>query len=339
MRWAPLLMALLLAGCSGAGTTDSTNSAAGTAPVAMNPTGPPVIAGLNWTLGHSWTHDFKFGNGTGGTAFSSTAVVAGVDANGWLLASPNLNDAVSDVGFFLQDLGRMARSGTLTSGAFSFPWYSFPLSDNKTWTATEKNVDPNTILPVEDTLTLVAHWGRDDHKYHVEARSGSVLRARYDFDPAVGWFTSYEGYRGGSTTHVTLKESKAGYAGKLYTAAGINLYGVIKFAGGAPATPPVGVEPGSFTMTSAMTHLMFLQFAFGAPGAGATQILAPDGTRFATFGAFDQNGATVAGDSAQTQQVVPAQAGPWQIDGSGAGVFAQGYGLFAWGATVTELQV
>jgi hypothetical protein len=140
--------------------------------------------------------------------------------------------------------------------------------------------------------------------------------------------------------HLDLKGSETGWKGTAFTATGKTLYTSFQVAGGAPANPPAAAAATSFQMDAAMTHLVFLQFAFGVPGYGVTQLVAPDGTRYGTQGVYDQDGkAAPASDFSQAQNVVAAQAGTWQIQGSSGGVFAQGYGLYAWGATVTPLTV
>jgi hypothetical protein len=287
-------------------------------------------------VGHAWKHDFTIGNGTSTFKFTDTAIVAKATGTGWILASDTKTNAVSDVGFFLQDLGTMSAFGTLDDGSFVFPWYSFPLSDNKTWTSTEKNVDSN-LKSVDRPLTSVAHWvsaGAVPAHYEIEARSGSILRARYDYRPDLGWFGSYEGYDNGSTVHVTTSDSKNGWTGTYYEAAGSQLYGPFTQGFGSPATPMAPTQ-GSFAMAAGMTDLLLLQFSFGAPGGGSTQVVAPDHTRYSTTGVFGTDPTPLYADSAQGEVIVPAQVGTWQVAAAAEGGFAAGTAVFAWGATVT----
>lgn len=344
MRVLLAAVVLLLAGCSGAPAGPSDPTASG-ANAGSNSGGPPTVAGLNWSVGQTWTHDITID--TGGTLieFSNQVVVTEQTDIGWKLASTDLETAVNNAAFFFQDMGEMLRKGELSDGVLSFPYYDFPLTDNKTWSATESNVGTD-LEPIERQLSFTARWmpaaGAVPGHYMVEAREGDRLRARYDYRPDLQWFSFYDGFGDGGGNY-TMKTSASGknWKGEHHYATSELLTSTIignQLDPGQPTEPPIFLPGGAYSsnveVAAAATHVLLLQFAYGAPGAGQTQILAPDGTRYSTYGAYGADPTPVAADGAQTQVIAPAQPGAWQVEASGAGVFANGYGIFFWQMTV-----
>ena len=344
MRSLAVLLVVLLAGCSGSAPTEGTSNTALASGQAA--TGAPVVEGLNWSVGQTWTHDIVIGNGTNAIAFTNQVVVTEQTDIGWLLRTTDADVAINNAAFFFQDLGEMLRRGELVDNGYSFPYYSFPLSDKKTWTAQESNIGPD-LQPLERTLTMTASWmapaGTVPGHYMIEAREGDAVRARYDYRPDLQWFSFYEGDVDGSSYRMETTASGKNWKGEHHHSSGELLFGVLMICvTPAPADlpqvaqcPPGAVASRAVTMGADATHALILQFAFGAPGGGATQVLAPDGTRYSSYGAYALDPNPVAADGAQSQVIVPAQAGTWQMQATMGGAFAAGYGLFLWQSTLT----
>lgn len=335
-----LLLTAVLAGCAGPEPIDDPASGAsavgGTAGMQLetDPGAEPI-----WQVGQTWTHDWTLG---ASTAFDVRAVV--VEAkDGYRLATDAEEDAVNHAAFFFHDLGRMDRDWSVHQADYVFPWYKFPLTDGKTWTAHEENLDFN-LQPVSRELTMTARLvnasaGVPAH-YAIEQRTADGgLRATYDYRSDIGWFQDlklYDPAAPGSEPQVTLHTSSwsDGWVGKYYEAKAdllLNSFSFVSPAGGAAQPQP----PTAFSVHADHTHVLAIAFAFAAGGAAHAELVAPDGQHWEANQVGDHEGNTLAGNGG-VQVLVPAVAGEWRLAWAGASPFAAGGGAFAWGAQVTS---
>ncbi len=335
MRWPTfaLVALVLLSGCSGSSSSGGADGSSA-ASSSSGTVAPHGVTGLNWTVGRSWTHHITFGNASDASSFDNTVIVAKKDPTGWVLGSTDRTTAITDSAFFFQDLGHFTKEGNLEDSGFVFPFYSFPLSDNKTWTASEKNVGID-LNPIDHSLSLKAH-ALAAGAFSIEARNADgSLRAVWDYKPELQWFSSLELYSAGSATHLKTTASKAsGTSGTYYTSEGKVLYTSRADYFQAPTPPTAGAT--TVTVPTGPTDLMFVHYGYGGPGGGESSVVAPDGTVYKTYAAYTTTSTPAAGDVAQGQVIVPAQVGDWHMEAGGAGPFASGYGIYAWSMTVAS---
>ncbi len=337
MRWFALTCVALLAGCSSSGGTDDGSSdTADTDMPEGGAAGIPVVTGFNWTKGEAWEHAFQVGNGSEAFTFTYKAAVVAESSSDWTILGSTEEAALADAAFFLGDLGAMGRDGTLRGGAYAMPYYKFPFTANSTWSATESNFNGNTFERADTQLTMTVRWEPTSAvgpRFVIEARrADGSLRSSYDYVPTLDWFSEFHLYSDFGTFHI-LTKSHADYAGQTFTSVGELLYLTEVFSAGAPAQPQPPVAD-SFDVTATMTHVLALHFAYGAPGAATTRIVAPDGTMYSTSSAYDPNGNALQEDFEQSEVLVDAQAGTWQVAAAAEGVFVTHVLFFVMGITV-----
>ncbi|MEK6974750.1 MAG: hypothetical protein AABY18_00245 [Candidatus Thermoplasmatota archaeon] len=334
-----LLLAALLAGCAGDGGgpdtgTDTTANGGDEASTAAG-NGTALAAAPVWQVGSHWSHHWQIGSDID---FTLKSIVVENGSSDYVLATDREENAAFAASFFFPDVGRMSKSDwTVRDGDFAFPWYSFPLEDGKTWTGNEMNVGPD-LMPITRSLDLKS-TAQGGGKFLIETSEGGTLRARYDYDPALQWFSSYQGFALDAAgepvveVEVTTTSSGQGFTGTYYQAAAdmvLNLQSVL-----VPAAPSAPAYPLSiFTVPADATHVLAILFAFAVPGASHTQLLAPDGQHWEATGVGDHEGNTLAGTPG-LQFMVPAVIGEWQAYTAGAGGFAWGGGAFAWVLVMT----
>jgi hypothetical protein len=336
-----LLATLALAGCSGNSPAASSNPAPGSdgPPGAATSASDAAGAEPHWAKGQTWTHDYTIGTNT---VFSVKSIVVD-NATGYRLAADEKEDAVNHAAFFFHDLGQMDKDWIVHQGGYQFPWYNFPLTDGKTWTAHEENLDGN-LQPVSRDLTAKATFvpalGGVPAHYAIQQRtSDGNLRADYDYRSDLGWFsamTLYDPTVPGDVPQVTVKTSATGhdYKGDYLEAQADFVLNYFSFT--APLSGQVVPQPeASFPITADDTDVMFISFAFAAVGASHTELVAPDGQHWESSAVADQDGNNVVGNGG-LQVIVPAVAGDWRVVSGGASPFAAGGGVFAWGVQVTK---
>lgn len=332
-------LVMALAGCSDAPGTDSLLD---DAPVtSANELGTTALAAApQWAVGQSWDHHWYFGpQDTQG--FVVKAIVVENSSAGYRLATDEPSDAASHASFYFHDQGLMSTADWTVrdaDGAFAFPWYNFPLEDGKTWRGREENLDFNLERVSRDlTMTATAINGTPG-AFSVEARDGQGLRARYDYQPSIGWFSEYLAFdpAGNGTqwqVRMVNEGQGKGWTGTYYTAKADFLLNTITVV--APTSPAPPPPPSTFTITDAHTHVLAVPFVFAAAGASAAELTAPDGQHWEAYMVADQGGAALA--AAQPNLVfVPAVAGDWHFATAGAGAFVAGGGCFAFGVTLAS---
>lgn len=340
-----LLLTFALAGCAGGGGGGDggagANDPGGASPGGAN--GGNVTdpgAAPTWQVGQSWTHDWTIGSST---QFQVESIVVDAGAGGYRLAAATDQDAANHAAFFFHTLGQMDAGWTVHQGDYAYPWYSFPLTDGKTWTATESNLDFNlndVQRELKMTARLVNGTGGVPTHYMVEQRtSDGGLRALYDYRPDLDWFSSYSLFdpaQPDSPPQLTLKTSaaKTGYKGDYFEATSdflLNTFSIVSPAGAQASGDPYS----SFTITADHTHVLAIVFAFAAAGASHAELVAPDGQHWEANHVADADGNTLGGNGG-LQVLVPAVAGDWRFANGGASPFAAGSGCYAWGVTVTQ---
>lgn len=335
--------ALLLSGC--AGSDDAPTSSAGpkgaSASLAQNDT----LEAPLWKVGQAWDHRYTIGQEIP-IEFLASVVVAKDEGASWRVASPdNLTAALHAVVYF-PDLGSFTKDELLASdGERSTPWYDFPLSDGKTWRATEKNLDFN-LQPVsydlECTATLRPGANGQPTTYGITCLSGGNLRSKYDYDPSIGWFSEFRAYDPAAAAaedawdlriiHERLSHNNTGTA---YVSTATQVANHISVV--APDPSAVAPNPTStFTLTPDHDRLLGFLFSFAATGVANTEIYDPMMRRVTGYQAAE----TPAGAFMDGPDLlfIDGIAGEWRIVSYGAGV-ATGGGFIAWGISETELTI
>jgi hypothetical protein len=333
------LLLVALAGCSDAPKADDVADASPDA------TAGAQVASLGvapaWSVGESWDHHLYFGpQDTTGVLVRAIVVSNGTD--GYRLATDEAIDAATHAAFYLHDQGVMSTSDWTVrdfGGSFSFPWYSFPMTDGKTWKGREENLDFNLARVSRDiTMTAKAVNGTAG-AFTIEARDGDGLRARYDYQPSLGWFSEYTAFDPADPdpSHYNvrmLNEAHVkGWSGTYYTAQADFLLNTVTVV--APTSPTPPPPPASFTISEGHTEVLALPFVFAAGGASAAELVAPDGQHWDAYVVADQDGASWASGSSNFVYV-PAVPGEWRWATVGAGAFVAGGGCFAWGVTMAS---
>ena len=332
-----LLMVPLLAGCTSAPPTPDITLPSSTttgAPAASN------ITSLPWTLGESWDQRFYIGaSDTEGLPIK--AIVAEKGGKGeFHVATDNNETAALDAAFFFQTLGwfRPGAGGLTASeqGSYSWPWYRFPMAAGDVWQATMKNVDDlGAVYTVEVKANVTALAGG---KFATELRSlDGGLIAKYDYDPALHWFSEFSlfDYRAPEPNpteprfRIVNSAHATGWNGTWYEATAALL---LSKSFDQPAPPNVTQPDPSYTfpMAAEQDHLLAFPFAYAVAGAWATQVVAPDGRHYEVPAYGAPGGAGIA-DSLY----VKGAAGDWRVISQGAGAFAAGGGILAYGIKET----
>lgn len=333
-----LLLTALLAGCSDApGPTDADPGTPGTQEEAP---APFTVAGTSWQVGDWWSHHWT--SPGAGLDFTVKSIVASNTSGTHLVATDLELIAAQHAAFFFMDLGEMGTDGTMRSGDFAFPWYQFPLVDNKTWTGQEKNLGDG-FETVTRTIAFTAKQmgtGSGAH-FMVQGKVDGKLYVEYDYQPEVGWFSDFQSYlltaEGDEPVKafaIKAEQQGKGFAGPYFTSVGDILVNTQTLIHPGSTSPPASAEP--FTLAAAHTHVFALVFSFAAGGASHAEIVAPDGQHWEATAVGDPDGNNVAPAPVSPGALIlqPAQAGQWQVALGGAGVVAGG-GAIVWGVAIT----
>ena len=344
------LVASLFAGCSDAPSSPQADPAL---EPFDDPGGPASVldgSAPEWTVGQWWDHKWFFGT-TASDPFTVKTIVAEDLGSSFLLATDDNLTSAFHGAFLFPTLGTFPKGEvTATSGDFTWPWYHFPLSDNQTWsdrivsrdgsgTASTEFPLTATVRAVPEIVTTVG----PEPGFEVEARSDGKLFARYDYVPAIGWFsraTFYDLAAEEETAQFILETSAVGadYSGVYYDSVGDVLsthFNLIVPTAPAPPNPT-----STFAVTESHTQVLAFIFSFAAAGAHNTELVAPDGRTWMSFQASDQDGGSLDSIGPVDGLVfAPAVAGEWRVMTVGAGAFVAGGGLQAYGITQREGQL
>ncbi len=348
-----VLMAAL-AGCASSGDAPATGPAA-----EPEGGGPAVVTAANgtapaWKLGQWWDHKWFLGS-TATEAFTVKTIVAEDRGASWVVATDNNVTSAIHAAFIFPTLGDFPKGEvTATVGDFRWPWYQFPLSANLTWrseVSTRDGAGGVYDLPLVSTARqaagIVTASGVVDG-FDIEARTAGSegvpagrLFARYDYVPAVGWMSQATFYDILSEEEVPqfileLSDSGTGHTGPFFESTAdvlsthFNLF--------MPTQPAPPNPTSSFAMTSAYTHFFGFLFSFAAAGGHDTELVAPDGRHWGTSAVSDGSSVFLTPTSSGLI-FVPAAAGDWHVMTAGAGAFAAGGGIQAYGVTQREGQL
>lgn len=339
---AMLLLAMLLSGCAG-----------GDAPAGAPPA--PTADGLpgerlahngsapSWTVGQWWDHKWFFGT-TASEPFTVKTVVAEGRGASVLVATDDPLTSALHGAFIFPTLGEFTMDPLVGSvGDHRWPWYHFPLTDGQGWTDTLSTRDGNGgiyEIPVSAVVTanpaIITAIG-EQPGFDIEMRSEGRLFATYDYVPAVGWMsraTFYDLAAEGEVTQFILEMSAMGstYSGPYYDTTGdvlsthFNLF--------VPTAPAAPNPQSSFMVTEAHTQVLAFPYSFAAAGTHTTGIVAPDGRHWESTYTADHAG-TVLHSLGPVDGMVfePAATGEWRVLTAGAGAFAAGGGVLAYGTT------
>lgn len=350
---AALLVAAVLSGCA------SQDPPASDPVAAPGKDAPATVAAANgtapaWKVGQWWDHKWFLGS-TATEAFTVKTIVAEDKGASWVVATDDNVTSAIHAAFLFPTLGDFPKGEvTAVVDEFRWPWYQFPLSDNLTWRSEVSTRDGSGgvySLPLVSTATLatgiVTAAGVADG-FAIEARTAGSdavpagrLFARYDYVAAIGWMsqaTFYDVLSEEETPQfiLELSDSGTGYTGPFFESTSdvlsthVNLF--------VPTSPTPPNPASSFTMTADHTHFFGFMFNFAAAGAHGTELVAPDGRHWDTVYAADASGGAV-NPLDPGLIFVPAAAGDWHVTTAGAGAFAAGGGIVAFGVTQREGQV
>lgn len=308
----------------------------------LSPEGHAQQAAPAWQVGQWWEHQWSFSPQDTSGGFLVKSVVVANGSAGFTLAADEAVDAASHAAFYFNDLGTMGPDWTVRDdgGAFQFPWYSFPLHDGKAWTGREENIGFD-LQPVSQDLSLKATAiNGTPGAFAIEVRtSDGALRALYDYQPSIGWFSEYRQYGPGSQdpeqwyVRIVDHAHGKGWSGTYYTASADFLLGYVSHV--VPNPPVAPSPPASFTVAESHTDVVAVAFAFAAGGASAAELAAPDGRHWEAYQVTGADGNPMQNVQPSTL-FVPAAAGDWRFATAGAGAFVAGGGCFAWGVTMSQ---
>jgi hypothetical protein len=153
--------------------------------------------------------------------------------------------------------------------------------------------------------------------------------AAYDYDTVAQWFDEARFYDDHGTLQfrAEMQETGRGFKGRLYDDTGVPLLNhqdlVVPSAGVVQPNPEQ-----DFTMAADQNRLLVFLISFAAGGAHDSELVAPDGTRHGAQ-AMDAVVRPLYDDS--NVFLLPGQAGTWHVTTAGAGVFAAGGFVQAYG--------
>ncbi|HEX2066319.1 MAG TPA: hypothetical protein VHI93_05845 [Candidatus Thermoplasmatota archaeon] len=329
---AVLLAALLVpvAGCLQEKEGDAPGPAARTvtALAGQAGAGPEATAAPSWAIGQSWTHKWTIVDGGNLTLLVKTVVAEAADG-GWTLATDNQTIAAFHGAFVFPTLGRFTPGLLQTAGPTRFPWYHFPLTANATWSDTAVLYDGVKDTQVDVQGRVVSVQRGPSTVYTVELTTGDRLLARYDYDAHTQWFNdaTFYGQDGKPDFTVQMQETGRGFKGRLYDDTGVPLLNHFSLL--APAAGEAQPRPSAdFMMAADQNRLLVFLFSFAAGGAHDSELIAPDGTRHSAL-SVDAVAAPVHDDGRIL--LLPGQAGTWRVATAGAGAFAAGAYVAAYG--------
>lgn len=294
-----MLLLPLLAGC----TVESPRLEQGPQPTsaqsplegpAGNATNASFDAAPVWELRQWWRYRATSDEGPRADA----RVVTADQGSAWLVGTDSPETAYFEAQFDISTIGRVRKAdlaGEQRGGAVEY--YRWPLQPNSTWTTTWDGA-PRRIVVVGSEPASVG--GRTFPGLALQGFEGEVLRVRYNFVPAVGWF-SYAHFLGpDGEFRLDLDAFGRGFNGTIVEARVERAYH--DEAGG----PLKGT--GAFTVPSGMSYLdvqarfegEFVDYQFG--------FLAPNGTRPGAI-----VGPCAGNCSIRVNRTLDAMPGEWKV--------------------------
>jgi hypothetical protein len=331
-------MTFLLAGCAGRTAVEAPGLVDGPAGLDGMLAGSGNATAPTWSVGQWWDHHWYFGPADT-VGFVVKAIVVENGTDGYRLATDEAVDAASHAAFYFHDQGVMSPTDWTVrdfGGAFQMPYYSFPLSDGKTWRAQEENLD-FALQRVSRQLTLTATAiDGTPGAFLIEARDeAGDLRGRWDYQPAIGWFSDYRLYQPGTqdaeqySIRMVHEAQGLGWTGTYHLAAADFLLNTYRdFSPFAPSPPQA---PAQFTLTAEHTHAFVVLFSYAvAGGAAHGQLVAPDGQHWEASATTLPDGSPGPVQS-QPFIFVPGVPGDWRFAFAAADAAYAGGGCFAFG--------
>jgi hypothetical protein len=195
---AALLLAIVLAGCSGKSPPASGPGATGTA-------GPSASGGRGegwplptWAVGDAWTYSF---NGQ-----ATTYGISSQTASDWIMDTDSDERAFADARDDVSRLGPQRKSDLAGSqGDERVEFFQWPLAENRTWAARWDHQD------VAIKVVAVTAGGAS-----LEARApNGTLAYRYTYDSRAGWFGELHHFApdGQEIVGLLLEKAEHGWTG------------------------------------------------------------------------------------------------------------------------------
>lgn len=273
MRAGILLVLLALAGCLSSGEPAQTAavSAANEAPAL--PTLPAPAANLTsveapvWSVGDAWHVTSE----NGGETTQAVLVVTKADGSGYTLESTDAATAAYDAMFDVSYLGRI-RASDLAGSQRDTPvqFFSFPLSDGKTWTTPWDGLE--VALTATANPALPTPMGPQPGFAIVGTVEGEPY-VEYSYVPALKWWThiSFAGGYGFKVDRVATN-----WTGTLATATASALFE------SDTVFPVATLHSSPFTVSEGQSFVALTLAGGGSAYARGLVVVDPNGTPYMT---------------------------------------------------------
>lgn len=269
-----VLLTLLAAGCIDAGNEPVAPGATVSPPESTLLPAPEGSLDKNasvpaptWSVGDAWHGTVVFGDESRPITFA----VTGADASGYTMGTSDNDTAVYDAVFDVSYVGRI-RASDLAGHQQGQPvaFFSFPLSDGKTWTAQWDGLQVNLTATFNPAIKTKLGLSPG---FDVAATVGGQPFATFDYVPALRWWshlTFAEGYG------FTLDSAQANWTGSVVASTAKVLLDV--------KSPTPVLEPGAhaFTVSQAQHAVVVVVQAASGAHFRAFNLMDPDNKPYAT---------------------------------------------------------
>lgn len=299
-----LAVALALAGCLGGEPVAETASvppgAASAAPTASTsaPDARPVVDVPVWAVGDAWDVESYFGESP---AQAATLVVTAAGADAYTVSTTSEETASFDAAFDISYLGRI-RASDLAGAQKDQPvqFFSFPLEDGKSWTATW---DGRSIaITATFAPDLPTPIGPQPGFRIVGVDEEGADYVRYDYVPALRWWSHLqftEGYG------FTVKAARANWTGEYAAATAKPLLTL------TTAAPVASTPGGAFTVEEGATSVLMTLAGRAGPFVRGLAVVDPAGTVYPKGSPNYESSPEPAGFF--VTETMPAVAGEWYV--------------------------
>ena len=295
---AVILAALVFAGCLGSNdgdvptTTLQSGETSVDAPLVPDATGAspsPFVVPI-WNVGDAWA----------GTTFNGdetvpfTLVVTAVDGQFYTIETTDEQTAGWDAMYDVSYVGKI-RASDLAGSQQDTPvtFFSFPLEDGKTWTATWDASE--VALTAKKTARGFDITGTVEGEPYVA----------FDFDPELRWWSKLDFVRDGYG--ITIDRLVPGWTGSLASATAKLVYE------GHPAAPIASPGSGAFTIDEGQTFATVSIQGGGSQWVRLLYLVQPDGTPYMAQTNYNYESELMGPRDVYVDEQIPATPGEWHI--------------------------
>lgn len=307
MRLPLLAISLLLAsaGCINATPSASDSAtlasgATGTALGALNSTTSAANASVDapiWAAGDA----YAIATDNRGVTEESVLVVTNANGDGYTLSTTSPTLATYDAMFDISYVGHVRAAdlaGDQKGTAVQF--FSFPLTDGKTWRASWDGLVVNVTAKAASNIPTPLG---NQPGFTIVAMDGNKAHATYDYVPALKWWSHIE-FAGGYGLKVTKLAHN--WTGSYVVATAKSVYD------SSTAAPVVTINTQTFNVDASQTTLMLSFTGRATAWARGFALLDPNNQPMMTNQSSDFE-AHPDGSAAFTSESLPATAGTWKI--------------------------